>query len=65
MKGLFIMAVFCLGMAGYSCQSGTLVMRGKYEKETNPIIYWFGTIAYAALGLVSLVLAFIKMTERS
>ncbi len=65
MKGLFLMAVFCLGMAGYSYQSGTLVMRGRYEKEANPISYWFGTIAYAALGLVSLVLAFIKMIGRS
>ena len=65
MSGLFLMAVFCLAMAGYSYQSGTLVMRGNYEKEANPIIYWFGTIAYAVLGLVGLVLGFIKMMERS
>ena len=50
------MAAFCLGMAGYAIQSGTLIMRGRYDKEHSPIWFWFGTISYTVLGIVNLIL---------
>ncbi len=61
---LLIGTAFCLGMAGYAVKSGTLIMRGRYERELSPIWFWFGTTFYAIAGLAFLVLLLMQMVKR-
>ncbi|GEM_PF-6124874 len=65
MPALLIGTAFCLGMAGYALKSGTLIMRGKFERELRPIWFWFGTIFYAIAGLAFLMLLLLQMVKRS
>jgi len=64
MNGFLILSLFCLGMAVYALFTGTLIMRGRYNRVERPIWFWFGTIFYAAAGVVSMVL-FLIILNRS
>jgi hypothetical protein len=60
MGGLLILALFCFIMGSYSIVTGTLVMKGVYNRELRPMTYWFGTIMYFAMGIGSSIAAAVK-----
>lgn len=58
MSGLVAFFLFGLGLLGasaYAHQTGVLYMRGRYERETHPLIFKGGMIFYAIAGVVSVV----------
>ncbi len=63
MVGLFILAIFCVIMGAYSIKSGTLIMRGRYEREFRPVTYWFGTITYFIMAIAAVVAAGLKYAQ--
>ncbi len=64
MLPLSIVVLFCFGMAAYALITGTLIMRGRYERESRPFWYWFGVVSYLGLGIYALVVL-IKVVVRS
>jgi Trk-type K+ transport system membrane component len=56
MNGLLLIALFLSGAAVYALLTDTLVMRGTFRKSDHPKLFWFGTIFYAATGLIAFIL---------
>ena len=63
MLGLLIISAFCAIMGTYSLLTGTLIMKGKYEKELRPFTYWFGTVTYYLMAIASIVAALVKHSQ--
>lgn len=53
------MALFCWGMALYALKTGTLIMKGRYDKIERPLTYWFGVVCYLVLGVFVVVKGFV------
>jgi hypothetical protein len=50
-------------MGAYSLVSGTLIMRGKYSKDTRPFTYWFGIVTYFVLAVAAVIAAVLKSAQ--